>query len=339
MEQDLSRNHGVCAVSVGVDVSKKTLDICIKYPDGQYSSLTIDNTLKGVGQLMKDLEVSNVSRSTPIVCEATGGYHFALCLNLKADGYLIKVINPFILNSFARMEIRKTKTDRIDARRLSDLGHIHTNLPTFTASSDSITLKKLSSLKNTYTKINQKLSCTQKTLEDTHLEGLIDLDIQITLVKETRRQIQKTIRTIEKLMRESDVSKKVIETTGKIQGVSNESITSIIAEVGDMHRFKNKRQLVAFCGLDPSIKQSGTSIHGRSKLSKRGSPIIRNILYQAAWGLKTYDIASKTYYEKKKLEGKHYFTCLIAIARKFIIRLWSAIRKGERYIPASIQIS
>jgi transposase len=328
MEHDLGD-----VVSVGIDVSKKTLDVCLRFSNNEVSSLKTINSVSGWSELVKILLLHRVSLCIPIICEATGGYHFGVCLHLKAVGYMVKAINPFILNNFAKMEIRKTKTDKVDARRLADLGYLHPELPLFTATNETIMLKKLSSLRNTYTQLFQKISSTLSSLQDTHIQGVIDLSSQIQLLQETRGQIRKTIRTIDTLLKENPVTKEIISQTGKVHGLSEESFAALIAEMGgDMKRFRNKRQITAFCGLDPSERTSGTSVRGKSRLSKRGSPVLRKILTQVAWGLFMHDADARVYYEKKRKEGKHYFTCLIAIARRFIVRLWTAIRKGERYI-------
>lgn len=323
-------------VSVGIDVSKKTLDICVRFGDTRVSSFKTNNSLSGWNEIVRLLGSHHVSPCIPIVCEATGGYHFGICLHLKSLGYLIKAINPFILNSFAKMEIRKTKTDTVDARRLADLAYVHPELSAFTTTGETIALKKLSSLRHTYTQLFQKLSNTLTSLEDTHIQGVIDMSPQIQLIRETMSQIKRTIRTVDTMLKENPTTQVIIARTGKIQGVSEEALATLIAEMGgDMNRFQNKRQVTAFCGLDPSERTSGTSVRGKSTLSKRGSPILRKILTQAAWGLFMHDQDAHTYYEKKRKEGKHYFTCLIAIARRFIIRLWTAIRKGEKYVSGA----
>lgn len=320
-------------VSVGIDVSKKTLDICVRFEDTRVSSFKTNNSVSGWNEIVRLLESHHVSPLIPIVCEATGGYHFGICLHLKSLGYLIKAINPFILNNFAKMEIRKTKTDAVDARRLADLAFLHPELSVFTSTGETIALKKLSSIKHTYTQLYQKLSNTLSSLEDTHIQGVIDMSSHIRMIRETMSQIKKTIRAVDTLLKENPATKEIITRTGKISGLSEESFATLIAEMGgDMGRFENKRQITAFCGLDPSERTSGTSVRGKSTLSKRGSPVLRKILTQTAWGLFMHDQDAHTYYEKKRKEGKHYFTCLVAIARRFIIRLWTAIRKREKYV-------
>lgn len=320
-------------VSIGIDVSKKTLDICVRFRDASVSSFKTNNSLSGWNEIVRLLGSHHVSPCIPIMCEATGGYHFGICLHLKSLGYLIKAINPFILNNFAKMEIRKTKTDTVDARRLADLAFLHPELSVFASTGETIALKKLSSLKHAYTQLLQKLSNTVSSLEDTHIPGVIDMSSHIRLVRETMSQMKKTIHTLDTLLKEDPETKEIIARTGKIVGLSEESFATLIAEMGgDMNRFQNKRQVTAFCGLDPSERTSGTSVRGRSTLSKRGSPVLRKILTQTAWGLFMHDQDTHTYYEKKRKEGKHYHTCLVAIARRFIIRLWTAIRKGEKYV-------
>ena len=81
--------------------------------------------------------------------------------------------------------------------------------------------------------------------------------------------------------------------------------------------FTHRDQLAAFFGLDVKARQSGT-YQGQSKLSKRGKAFYRKVLFQLGWSLKQHNPLYQEYYQKLKQAGKHYFTCLIAIARKFL---------------------
>lgn len=61
-----------------------------------------------------------------------------------------------------------------------------------------------------------------------------------------------------------------------------ETATLLIAELGDSARFKDAKAVVAYIGLDPRVRQSGTSLQRNTKLTKRGSPYMRQALYMAA---------------------------------------------------------
>ena len=98
-------------------------------------------------------------------------------------------------------------------------------------------------------------------------------------------------------------------------------------------QFTSRDQLVAFCGMDLTIRESGTSVHGKRHLSKRGDPFLRKKLFQIAWALKMHNPEYQRYYEKKREEGHHYFTCLMAIARKFLRQIHGTQRRLRNAKP------
>ena len=81
--------------------------------------------------------------------------------------------------------------------------------------------------------------------------------------------------------------------------------------------FTDRDQLIAYVGLDVRKRESG-SWRGKEKISKRGNPFVRKTLFQIAWGLSRHHPTYRAYYEKRRREGKHYYTIMLAIARKFL---------------------
>lgn len=119
-----------------------------------------------------------------------------------------------------------------------------------------------------------------------------------------------------------------------IKGLSELHLKAIISELGNINRFKNHKQIVAFTGLDPSIRESGSSVRGKSKLSKRGSKTMRYFLFQSAWGVMMHNYRYKKSKPKKRLEEKHYYTCLSAIARKLLCEIYHNLKKHPYSLPA-----
>lgn len=325
------------AVACGIDVSKKTLDAYIHYSSQKGIHFSVPNSPIGWSDLVRRFEETTLRENGGVLLEATGDYHLGCAYHLSQAGFIVKVTNPFIFSSFAKMDMRKTKTDMLDSQKLAQLLIASPHIPVFTLSPD-MGIKKLARVMQTYVHIKQILTNTLLSLEDSQQAsgGVINLTSHIHLLQDTLHQIAESMKQIEKLLAGSQTMRKVIDTVGPIKGVSQKGVIAIMAEIGDITRFTNKRQLTAYCGLDPSIRMSGISVRGKSRISKRGSPTLRKSLAQAGWGLMMHDPASKEYYEKKRKEGKHYFTCLVALARQFIIHLWAALRKGEKYRSACV---
>lgn len=103
-----------------------------------------------------------------------------------------------------------------------------------------------------------------------------------------------------------------------IPGISYTTGAIILAEIGDIHRFKTDDQLLAYAGLDPSVYQSG-NFEGNYKISKRGSSILRWAIYQSAQAIVRFDPVFKTYYLKKNLKVNAIESLLVMLLRNFCV--------------------
>ena len=123
-----------------------------------------------------------------------------------------------------------------------------------------------------------------------------------------------------------------------IPGISTYTGAIIVGEIGDITRFNSAKQLVAFAGLDPTIKESGES-RKLGRISKRGSPILREALYQASFASTIHNPVCSQYYHRLKARGKHHNICIIAVARKLSHIVYSVLKNDvDFYIPTHINL-
>lgn len=107
----------------------------------------------------------------------------------------------------------------------------------------------------------------------------------------------------------------------------------IISEIGDISRFESASQLVAYAGLDSSVKQSGDFIGTKTKISKRGSPYLRRAIWLAATVAAFKDPALSVYYQSLRSRGKHHLTAIGAVARKMTNIIFAVLRDDKPYVP------
>jgi transposase len=107
----------------------------------------------------------------------------------------------------------------------------------------------------------------------------------------------------------------------------------ILSEIGDISRFSEPKKLVAFVGVDPSVKQSGEFVGTRNKMSKRGSPHLRRAFFLAANVASRHDPVLSAYYQKKRAEGKHHYVAVGAVSRKLICIVYAVLRDKKPYVP------
>lgn len=115
-----------------------------------------------------------------------------------------------------------------------------------------------------------------------------------------------------------------------IPGVGYTTGTIILAEIGDIRRFKTDDQLLAYAGLDPSVYQSG-NFEGNYKISKCGSSILRWAIYQAAQATVKFDPVLNAYYLKKKYEGKRHCVIIGHVTKKLLRVIRSILKNHSVY--------
>lgn len=306
--------------SIGIDVSKGKLDLGLIQNDQATKSLQFANDQIGIPSLVKTLKSCQEKiEDIPIVIEATGGYHYGITFSLMEKGFQkVFVINPLITRKHLSGQVRKLKTDKKDALLLAKIGLLE-ELPTYAESQKEVLFKRKARLfhflKKQLQQINNRLSSVQSL-------ALKNNDFEKDILEQTRHDLEMKIEKVKK-----EILKSVTVNFSKITGMSELNLKAVIAELGDIERFKNHKQVVAFAGIDPSVKESGTSVRGRSRLSKRGSKTLRYFLYQSAWGVMMHNPKYQEYYAKKRSEEKHYYTCLSAIARKLLCEIYFNLKE------------
>ena len=119
-----------------------------------------------------------------------------------------------------------------------------------------------------------------------------------------------------------------------IPGVSYTTGAQIVAEIGDIGRFRNAPALVSYAGLSSSVNQSGKFDSGGGPITKHGSPYLRRALWLAANRARQYDPSLGAFYERKRAEGKCHRVAVTAVARKLCHIVFAVMRDGVPYDPA-----
>lgn len=118
-----------------------------------------------------------------------------------------------------------------------------------------------------------------------------------------------------------------------IPGIGIIGVATILAEIGDISRFKNSSALVAFAGIDPTVRQSGEFNSTHNHMSKRGSPYLRHAIFLAATTCSFHNSPLNAYYKKKRDQGKHHLTATGAVARKLTTVIYAVLRDSKPYEP------
>ncbi len=316
---------------VGIDVAKKDFYACL---DEQSESRKFNNTTLGINSFIRHLSKSNFqTQDTIIGLESTGSYHLRLCLQCSNLGFQIKVINPLIVKKQNQTNLRRVKNDQQDASLVrycltAGAGYVFSETP------DTLLLKSLvrqrNSLSNMLFKnkrqqddVNYKEDCLKTKFNPVYQEiG----NILSQKIKELNTQL-KTFRKPEQ---------KLLQT---IPGVGPITAVSFISEINDIKRFKHPKQLVAYVGLDSRVHQSGTSIHGKGYISKRGNKILRTRLYNAASVAVLHPNLFQRFFQKKRSESKPYKVALTATMHKMTNVIYSVWTNNKPFVDYTTALS
>jgi len=305
-------------VSVGVDIAKDKFDTALLYQDNQSLTKTFKNNAAGIKKFVRILKKQKTASAVPCVLESTGLYHLNMALTVHQAGYKVSVINPLITKKYQRSSIRNAKTDTIDALRLAEIGVKEAKLPLFTGNITYIEARKLVCYMSRLEEIKRQICASLKFVEMTQTVTGLDIDLDHT--QKAIDEIDDQIKVLkEKICKLAPLEAKIL--ADNIYGLSHEKVAAVLAMLGDKE-FKNRDQLVAFVGLDIMPRESG-KWRGKSRLSKRGNPYLRKILYQMAWGLKQNNPVYQAEYERLRAKGKNYTTTLIILSRKFLRFLYA----------------
>ncbi len=296
---------------IGIDVSKDKLDWCVKYQEKELHHQS-KNDETGILSAVDWIEKNTFDTTPLIVVESTGSYHWLVCLLLKDQSFDVRLINPLITKKYQKTSIRDAKSDKVDAARLADIARLENNLPQFFDTRETLASKRYQSLLHKLQTTKQQLKRAFNSAQEA--TDIINVSIDISAVEKAIEALESAIKALKKIIEKTE--NEMVDNLAEIPGISRFQ-AAVLSTAVSGKKFHNRDQLTAFFGIDVRARQSG-KWKGASHLSKRGNPFYRKILFQLGWSLWRNNSVYAEYYNKLKNAGKHYFTILIAIARKFL---------------------
>lgn len=322
---------------VGIDISKGSFTACIsKFMDD--ISITVSevknfsNDQTGFNSLTKWMKKNTESSLPLIYCmEATGTYYENLAYHLYMKNQDVCVVLPNKVKHFGQSLNVKTKTDLIDAITISKMGVQmqlqlwHPPQPAFKKLRASTRL--LNSLSDDKTMISNRLEAANcgydpdKMMTKTYKDLIKTIDKKIDLVE----------KHINKILKSNTQLWSKVETLLTIPGVGIKTVATILGETQGFKLIKNQRQLVSYAGLDVVQNQSGTSVNGRSRISKKGNSQIRRGLYMPAMSAIKHNKPLSETYNRINSRNTSKKIGLIAVSRKLLVLIYSMWKSGKAF--------
>ncbi len=313
---------------VGFDVSKASTNWAL---------------VNGIGKVLAEGKCNNTERAVATVLvpirgkysrlrcavEATGIYHLPVLRACEVQGIPCRQLNPIQTKQFTRTTVRAAKTDRKDAVYVALLGLRGAGYTVLPVDDALMAAKTYLRLADRLRDAGHSMLFMQQYLHDNGQglseDSLTACRIQLlAAVQDYRGRAAKAL----------DASRPVA-LLQSIPGLGPVLAMGIVAEIGNLGRFHNAPQLVAYAGLDPRIKQSGP-MHSTGRLTKRGSPFLRQRLHVASMGVQRYDPELKAVHERQRARGKSYTAATVCVSRKLVHRIFSVLKRDAPYEVRSL---
>lgn len=309
---------------LGVDVAQKELVVTLGFLNEDLSvNLCLHRVFRnketGFTALLKWLKKhTNESIPLQVVMEATGVYHQKFAYFLNDNDVSVCIVLPNKISSYMRTLEIKTVTDKTCSEAIAHFGlsrkleawtkpnNLYKTLKQLTRERDQLVFER-SAIKN------------QIHAEDSEAEpnenSLKRLKARILFINKQEKEIKQEI---DKLVKTDKVAQKNVEIIQSIPGFGQLTVVTILAETNCFELIRNKKQLTSYAGYDVKEKQSGTSVKGKPKISKRGNRYLRKCMHMPSLSaIKTIDSYRELYARIVSKNGIK-MKGLIAVQRKML---------------------
>ncbi|MEL6988113.1 MAG: IS110 family transposase [Bacteroidota bacterium] len=304
----------------GIDVSKDVIDVCDNA--GYYYQFT--NNVSGFKKLIKLLD-----NTTVCVMEATGYYHLKLAYFLLEQNHNVSVVNPLKIKRYIQMQLSKIKTDKSDSKMIQSYGvNCEPNL-WFGQSKTQQASLQLSRLLGIYTKQATQL---KNKIHGEQVLGFPSKQV-VGSLKRQLKSLKKEMQLLEKKLLENVKSEyqESLSLLKTIPGIGDKTALLLLVFTDGFNRFNSSKELCSYAGITPVIRQSGTSVNGRPRISKMGNPKLRNLLFMCSFNACKYNQACKALFDRIVAKGKSKKLALIAVCNKLLKQAFAVVKNKLPY--------
>lgn len=325
---NLSSSPSSSPATLGIDIAKLKFDVCLIKPAGRAKHKVFANTRHGFEQLARWLS-SHQASELHACLEATGSYGEPLALFLFEAGIRISLVNPAAVRAFANAGLSRTKTDKVDAELIARFCLAQRPLPWQPPAPEiqhlQALVRRLESLIEMRVAEENRLSsgvsteAVRQSLQQ-HIAYLVEQ------IKQTERLIREHINDHPELKQQSAL-------LDSIPGIGTTTAALLLAEIVNIKQYTSARQVAAYAGLVPRERRSGSSVRGRTCLSKIGNARLRKALYFPAITALRSSNFFKQWASGLRERGKSKMSVIGAAMRKLIHLAYGVLKTGKPFDP------
>lgn len=308
---------------IGIDIAKHTFDLATLQPNGKYrTKARLANDEAGFAVLREWLH----KHSEPgawVVMEATGTHHEALAEWLLSQGYQVSVLNPAQIAHYARSQLQRVKTDKVDAKLIAQYGERHRD-ELRAWQPDPPVIRRLQALVRRHEDLREIQQMERNRLD------VADASVQASIrsvLEHVDQQIDETLKAIDEHIDDDPDLRGKRDLLTSIDGIADKTAALLLAELGDPLRFASSRAITAFAGLNPRLQESG-SHRGQTRISKMGSSRLRAGLYMPSISALKHNEAIRAMGKRLRTRGKTGKQIICAAMRKLLNIAYGVLKSG-----------
>lgn len=303
-----------------------------------YANKSFPNTVKGFTALVDWVhKLTNPSVETRYVMEATGVYHERLAYFLYEKEQLVSVVLPNKISNYFRTLEVKTITDKTASEAIARFG-LERKLDSWKPANP--VYKKLRQLTRERDQLVQSRTIAKNQLHAEQAEAepnktsVSRVKKQIALFDKQEQEIKAELAA---LVKQNEAVKKKVELIASIPGVGTLTAVTVLAETNGFELIRNKRQLSSYAGLDVKEKQSGTSVKGKPRISKKGNKFLRKSMHMPALAAIRHNERFKAVFAR--LVSKHgiKMKAAVAVQRKLLELIYIIFKTEKIYDKEYLQ--
>lgn len=329
--------------NIGLDISKDDFKVCFYHLDCNgrrfiKGTRRFKNTLAGFVAFMKWIEKKRKTDvEVRITLEATGVYYENLVHFLDDNDYYVSVVLPNQSKAYAKSLNLTSKTDKLDANMLGQFG-IERDLRRWQpASAKMRVLKQLTrdreNLLGEKVAISNKLHALNHSFEPDKTV-IKRMKQRLNLIKKQIKQVEKQIQLTVKA---DEFIKNKVDKICKVKGLALITVATIIAETNGFVLFTSRGQLISYAGYDVVERESGSSVKGKTRISKKGNKHIRRVLHFPAISAVKHEPQFEQLFvrilDRTSIKMKAY----VAVQRKLLILIYTLFKNDSVYDPNYLQ--
>jgi len=313
---------------LGLDVAKLKFNACLMRAVGKLRHKVFPNNPDGFTQLCDWLKKQGVTRVQACM-EATGTYGDSLAAYLHEQDHLVSIVNPAAIKAYAQSHLSRTKTDRVDAALIARFC-VERKPPAWHPPAREV--QELQALVRRLESLVEMRTAEENRLSSGISVGAVRESVE-ELIVHLSEQIKRTGALIREHIDNHPDLKRQRELLDSIPGIGETTAAALLAEVPDFSQYKSARQVAAYAGLVPRERQSGSSVRGRTRLSKIGNARLRRALYFPAITALRCSPFFQAWAEGLRQRGKCKMSVIAAAMRKLIHLAYGVLKTGKPFDP------